>query len=288
MTWEENIMDDKNDKKTDGNGEGKTPLEIPDNEPPTETEPIKARNTAKKQKATMNKVKVAYAIALVLALGAAFTAKIATEKTLGSLGELTTAEYSVSEKTGTKDIERLETDPDFEVRQNLTDVPDTREETKVEETKEPTTEKVTEKSKYAEPYKDYFELPLGTDILKEYQPDTPSYNATMGDWRTHAGIDFQGTQGAQVKSIAYGTVTAVYDDAIFGTTIEIDHGNGVLAKYCGFNKDTLEIKKGVEVKSGTLLGYLGTVPCEKTDLSHLHFEIIYNGKNVDPLELMNK
>lgn len=281
-------MDDKNDKKTESTGEEKIPLEIPDDEPPRETEPIKARNTAKKQKTTMNKVKVAYAIAIVLALGAAFTAKIATEKTLGLLGETTTAEYSVSEKTGTKDIDRLETDPDFEVRQNLTDVPDTREKTEAKETKESTTEKITEKSKYAEPYKDYFELPLGTDILKEYQPDTPSYNATMGDWRTHAGIDFQGAQGEQVKSIAYGTVTAVYDDAIFGTTVEIDHGNGVTAKYCGFNKDTVEIKKGAEVKAGTLLGYLGTVPCEKTDLSHLHFEIVYNGKNVDPLELMNK
>ena len=54
------------------------------------------------------------------------------------------------------------------------------------------------------------------------------------------------------------------------------------------NKDTLEVKKGSTVEGGSLLGYLGTIPCEKSDLSHLHFEIIYNGKNVEPLELMGK
>ena len=54
------------------------------------------------------------------------------------------------------------------------------------------------------------------------------------------------------------------------------------------NKDTIEVKKGSTVESGSLLGYLGTIPCEKSDLSHLHFEIIYNGENVEPLELMGK
>ena len=114
-----------------------------------------------------------------------------------------------------------------------------------------------------------------TDILKDYSPTTPSYNATLGDWRTHGGIDFSAPDGSQVKAIAYGEVKAVYEDALYGTVIEVDHGNEVIARYCGMNKSALEVVAGDKVESGSLLGYLGTVPCEKSELSHLHFEIYY-------------
>lgn len=268
-------MSDRNN-----NDNEKNPLEIPENTPSQEPKPIKASRNDK----AMKKVKYAYAFALLLALGTALFAKISTEKALGNLAPIESDYVTITtEKETSKDSEFLTTEPDFEVRQNLTDVPDTR-----EETEEQTKEETTENSKYATPYKDYYSLPLGTEILKDYSPDKPSYSATMGDWRTHSGIDFKAAEGEQVKAISYGTVTNVYDDALWGTVVIIDHGNGVTAKYCGFNKDTLEVKKGATVESGSLLGYLGTIPCEKSDLSHLHFEIIYNGENVEPLELMGK
>lgn len=289
-------MNDENNKNIRENEDENSFDEIQNTDNLPHTEPAKAKNSVRKHRKAMKKVKIIYAASLFIALSAALTAKIATEKALGSLvNESTVPEMNSSENIGIKDVRRFETDPEFEVRHNLTDVPDTREET-TEETV--TEEKTTESEKetqttatdnnYAVPYKDYYNLPLGTDILKDYSPDTPSYNATMGDWRTHAGVDFQGADGEQVKAIANGTVTAVYTDTLYGTVLEIDHGNGVTAKYCGFNKDTIEVKKGSKVTSGSLLGYLGTVPFEKSDLSHLHFEITYNGKNVDPLELMNK
>lgn len=290
-------MNDKNNRNIPENDGENSYGETPDNKELSEKEPVKEKSGTQKQKKTMKKVKIIYAVSLLVALGAALTAKIATEKALGSLvSESTEKEIKSSENIGIKDIEQFETDPDFEVRHNLTDVPDTRKETSQESTTEEKTEKnsekeqttATEKNNFATPYKDYYNLPLGTDILKDYSPNAPSYNATMGDWRTHNGVDFQGADGEQVKAISDGTVTAVYTDTLYGTVLEIDHGNGVTAKYCGFNKDTLEVKKGSKVTAGSLLGYLGTVPFEKSDLSHLHFEIIYNGENVDPLELMNK
>lgn len=275
-------MSDRNRNDND-----KNPLEIPENTPSQEPKPIKANTTNK----NMKRVKYAYAFALLLALGTALFTKISTEKALGDLAPIESDYVTITtEKTTSKDSEFLTTEPDFEVRQNLTDVPDTREETEepTEEESEKTKEETTQSSKYATPYKDYYSLPLGTEILKDYSPDKPSYSATMGDWRTHSGIDFKAAEGEQVKAISYGTVKNIYDDVLFGTIIEIDHGNGVTAKYCGFNKDTVEVKKGATVESGSLLGYLGTIPCEKSDLSHLHFEIIYNGENVEPLELMGK
>ncbi len=269
------------------NDKDKNPLEIPENTPSGQPKPIRATKNDK----TMKKMKYAYAFALLLALGTALITKISTEKALGNLAPIESDYVTITtEKVTTKDSAFLTTEPDFEVRQNLEDVPDTREETEAPTEKEinETKEETTQSNKYATPYQDYYSLPLGTDILKDYSPDKPTYSATMGDWRTHSGIDFKAAEGEQVKAISYGTVTNVYDDALWGTVVLIDHGNGVTAKYCGFNKDTLEVKKGAVVESGSLLGYLGTIPCEKSELSHLHFELSYNGENVEPLELMGK
>ena len=281
-------MNDKNNFNQNDKGNENIPLEIPDNTPSQEPKTIKAMGNDEKQKKTMKKVKAAYAFALILALGAAFTAKIATERALGQLKVPIESDYITTQpqKTTSKDSEFLSTEPDYEVRQNLTDVPDTREET-TEETQKPT-EATTEKGSYAVPYEDYYVLPMGTQIHKDYSPETPTYNATMGDWRTHNGIDFKGAEGDQVKAIANGKVINVYEDVLLGTVVEIDHGNELTAKYSGLNADTIEVKKGASVKGGTLIGYLGVVPCEKTDISHLHFEAIYKGKNVDPLEIMGK
>lgn len=270
------------------NDNDKNPLEIPENTPSGQPKPIRSSRNDK----TMKKVKYAYAFALLLALGTALVAKISTEKALGNLAPIESDYVTITtEKATTKDSAFLTTEPDFEVRQNLENVPDTREETEEmteEQAEEQTEEDTTQSSKFAMPYQDYYSLPLGTEILKDYSPEVPTYSATMGDWRTHSGVDFKAAEGEQVKAISYGTVTNIYDDALWGTVVEIDHGNGVTAKYCGFNKETLEIKKGATVESGSLLGYLGTIPCEKSELSHLHFEISYNGENVEPLELMGK
>lgn len=278
------------EKNKSSSSENSTP-EIPSNSPPPEAQPVKARSAGgrvsedRKHRQRMNGVKLAYAFALLLAFGGALVAKLATENSLGNLK--TPIEGNYVTITSTAAPTQLQTEPDFQVRHNVTDVPDTREATEAPRTVT-TTQQATTQSEYAVPYKDYYTLPLGTDILKDYNPTTPSYNATMGDWRTHGGVDFKGPDGSQIKSIAAGTVTDIADDPMYGTVITIDHGNEVVAKYCGLNKDVTEVSEGDKVKSGQLLGYLGEIPCEKADVSHLHFEVYYKGENVDPLSLMNK
>lgn len=291
-------MNDKNDIHSPDR-ENNTP-EIPSNEPASETKPIKdtaskPASETTKHRQRMNGIKIAYAAALLFAIGGAITAKTATENALEGLNStFPNNQTSLSEQYQNENTSYfgITEEPDFEVRQNLTDVPDTRENSTESETQKETKAETetseSEKSKYAKPYSDYYTLPLGTDITKDYSPEKPVYNATMGDWRTHSGIDFKGADGAQVLSVAYGKVTEIYDDPLYGTVAVINHGNEVIAKYCGLNKDVTEVKAGDTVKAGTLIGYLDSVPCEKSDLCHLHFEMTYKGKNVDPLELMGK
>lgn len=236
-------------------------------------------NENKKNKPS--KLKIIYACALLMALGGALLAKITTEKSLGNISVPIENNYITVTEEKTAE----------QVRNNLTNVPDTRVETKVF-VKETTTEKkkvtTTEAVSFAKPYSDYYSLPLSKDIIKDYSDNIPVYSETMKDWRVHNAVDFKGEAGSAVKAISEGTVTDVKTDVLWGTAVTVDHGNGVIARYCGFNSDTVEVKAGKKVTAGTVLGYLGTVPCEKADGPHLHFEIIYKNKTVEPLELMGK
>ena len=70
-------MDDKN----------KNPLELPDNNPESKTQPIRSQNrkTAANKSQKARAIKIAYAFAVILAFGGALIAKITTEKNLGNL-----------------------------------------------------------------------------------------------------------------------------------------------------------------------------------------------------------
>ncbi len=237
----------------------------------------------------MNGIKIAYALAILLAVGGALSARLTANNALNDINAtFPQDDFTLPAATLSYTENPEPEEPDFEVRQNLTDVPDERFDTEPE-TEETTVPETTEKpTEYAKPFTDSFVLPIGTEISKDYNPETPIYNPTMGDWRTHSAVDFSGDSGAQVKAISAGKVIKIYDDTLYGTVVEIDHGNEVIARYCGINKETIEVKENGEVKAGALIGYLGEIPCEKEEISHLHFEISYKGEIVDPMEIMNK
>ena len=222
---------------------------------------------------TNKKFKIAYAFTFIIAIAALMFTKISSEKSLGNISSL---ENSTTEKQITTEKIVIEET----VRQNLTNIPDTRESTE--------NNKETEKDNYNKPYKDYYCLPFGNQIIKDYSNMNPVYSKTLGDWRTHNGIDFSGEAGGAVVAISYGEVISIYEDTLFGTCVLIDHGNGVTAKYCGLNKETLNVKEHSSVNSEDIIGYLGDIPCEKQEGAHLHFEITHNGELVEPLELMGK
>lgn len=135
--------------------------------------------------------------------------------------------------------------------------------------------------------KSSYMLPLGTDIIKDFSDGKPVASATMGDWRVHNGVDFGGAAGSKAVSVADGTVSAVYQDSFWGTVVEIDIGEATTARYCGLSEDT-PLKKGDSVVRGDTIGTLGAIPIESADESHLHFEILSDGKCVDPLEALGK
>lgn len=137
------------------------------------------------------------------------------------------------------------------------------------------------------PFSGNFAMPMGTDIIKDFSGGEMVYSKTMGDWRVHNGVDFSGSAGNEVVAAADGKITKVYDDSFWGTIIEIDHGNGMTARYCGMKKGSC-LSEGSEVKKHEKIGSLGHIPVEIGEEDHLHLEILIDGEYVDPLKALNK
>lgn len=127
-----------------------------------------------------------------------------------------------------------------------------------------------------------FTLPIDTQIIKGYSDSKVVYSKTTDDWRSHNGIDFAGNMGDPVIAVNNGIVIYVYDDTLWGTVVEIDHGDGLVAKYCGLGKGST-VKVGDEVKINQKIGNLSEIPIEKNDGVHLHFETTFDGMVVNPI-----
>ena len=123
-------------------------------------------------------------------------------------------------------------------------------------------------------------LPLSNTVQKPYSSEGPLFNETMKDWRLHLGADFAGKEGQEVKAVTGGTVKSYVKDPLWGGVIEIDHGVGVVTRYCGV---TASVKIGDKVEMGQVIGKLQTIPCECAQSAHLHLEMIVDGTPIDPV-----
>lgn len=119
-------------------------------------------------------------------------------------------------------------------------------------------------------------------ISKKYSMDMVIYNLTLDQYMTHPGIDLAAPSGSGVKAVADGTITDIYEDDAYGTTIEISHGDGLVSRYCNLSTDKLA-EKGDTVKQGQVISNIGkTALYESMEKAHLHFEMVKDGKPVDP------
>lgn len=129
-----------------------------------------------------------------------------------------------------------------------------------------------------------FCLPADGVLLKEYSAELPVRSLTMNDYRTHAGIDISAPAGTAVKAAADGTVFEIWSDPMMGMCLSIDHGGGLTSIYR--NLDTVfpdDVVKGAPVRAGQTVACVGnTCLVELADVDHLHFEMTFGGKHVDP------
>ena len=128
--------------------------------------------------------------------------------------------------------------------------------------------------------------PVKGQLLRDFAVETLSYDQTMGDWRTHAGVDIAAEVGRKVWAAGDGTVSQVYDDPMMGVTVVIEHPDGVTSTYSNRAADPL-VAVGDTVETGTEIGAVGeTAIAESAMEPHLHLEMSKEGAAVDPVTLL--
>ncbi len=129
--------------------------------------------------------------------------------------------------------------------------------------------------------------PVSGSVIQDYAMDHLTYNATTQDWRVHNGVDLAASEGQSVLAAQAGTVTAVYDDEYYGTTVVIQHDGGYTTHYCNL-AEAPGVAAGDFVKAGAVIGTVGgTALLEVADEPHLHFEVYCNGEPADPTAFLS-
>ena len=130
--------------------------------------------------------------------------------------------------------------------------------------------------------------PVEGEIQREYSMDALQYDQTMSVWRTHNGLDIAAELGTKVKAFRTGTVLRVYSDDLYGTTVVIDHGSGLVICYANLEQ-VPTVYEGDQVAAGDVIGSVGdTAKCESSQESHLHLSAELNGESVSPLDYLPK
>lgn len=103
-----------------------------------------------------------------------------------------------------------------------------------------------------------------------------------GNWTLHGGVDIGAPMGEPILATNRGKVLFAGWDSGHGQMVVLDHGGGVLSRYC--HASVLLTEEGERVEEGQVLALVGN-----TGLStgpHLHYELIVDGERVDPLDYL--
>lgn len=109
------------------------------------------------------------------------------------------------------------------------------------------------------------------------------YHPILHYRRMHTGVDFTARKGTPVYATADGKVTTAgrggKELSGYGICVVINHGYGYQTLYA--HLVDASVKVGKQVKRGELIGHVGSTGLSSG--SHLHYEVIQNGKKVNPV-----
>lgn len=124
--------------------------------------------------------------------------------------------------------------------------------------------------------------PLNGKIMVPFSGDSLIFSETMQDFRKHGGVDIKSAILEKVRSAEAGVIKEIKTDRSLGITIVIDHENGFESVYA--NLSTAEmVRAGDRVEKGVIISGVGdTASTETGEEAHLHFELLKDGKAVNP------
>jgi murein DD-endopeptidase MepM/ murein hydrolase activator NlpD len=100
----------------------------------------------------------------------------------------------------------------------------------------------------------------------------------------HRGIDFAGQKGAEIVAVAAGVVTWSRERYGFGKMVEINHGGGYVTRYAHNQENLVEV--GDTVQKGQAIALMGS--SGRSTGPHLHFEVLKDGRPVNPITFVKR
>ena len=112
---------------------------------------------------------------------------------------------------------------------------------------------------------------------KSHRVSSTFGNRSRGDF--HTGIDLSGNYGDNIFAYKSGTVIKTqYSNVSYGNMILIQHSDGIQTRYAHLS--SISVSNGQYVSCGQIIGHMGSTG--NSTGNHLHFEIIKNGKAINP------
>ncbi len=99
----------------------------------------------------------------------------------------------------------------------------------------------------------------------------------------HKGVDYAGRRGSEIVAVADGVVAESRFYGGFGNFVEINHGQGYVTRYA-HNQRNL-VQAGNRVTRGQVIALLGSTG--RATGPNLHFEVLHEGRVVDPMTFIN-
>jgi murein DD-endopeptidase MepM/ murein hydrolase activator NlpD len=103
-----------------------------------------------------------------------------------------------------------------------------------------------------------------------------------GEPAFHQGLDISTEKGQPVYATANGVVDSASYSGEYGNLITLKHDFGLSTRYGHLSR--FNVKPGQQIKRGDVLGYVGSTG--RSTGAHLHYEILANGRLINPLNLL--
>lgn len=132
-----------------------------------------------------------------------------------------------------------------------------------------------------------FIVPVENMTAMEDYTETLAYNATLKRFQAHKAIDFFAEEGSSVYAAYDGVISNIETTLLTGTTIIIDHGNGLYTVYNSL-ADGENVFIGQTVKQGAKIGEVSlTNRQEAAAGAHMHFQVIEDGEVINPAKYLS-
>ncbi len=103
----------------------------------------------------------------------------------------------------------------------------------------------------------------------------------LGFTRAHKGVDFRAPTGTPIPAGGAGRVIKREYSRSYGNYVKIRHNGSYETLYAHMSRFAKNVKVGTTVRQGQIIGYAGSTGYSTGP--HLHYEIIKDGKHVNPL-----